>query len=454
MLGEAAAGRPSVAIVEGEAGIGKSRLLAEMGRRAGERGHWILLGGCLDMAGGGVPFLPLVEALRGLSRSTPPERLDALLGTTRPELARLLPELGPAEGSRQGAPAPAVTVGDAGAAARMFELVLSLLGRMGAEAPVLAVFEDVHWIDRASRDLVTFLCRNLTNERVLLVLSVRADALSSADPTLGWLVELERQASVNRIELERLDRAGVARQIEAILGSRPGPGLVDRITTRSDGNPFFVEELLAADATGRPAPRTLSAILGARLAGLSASAAEVVRVVAVAGRAADETLLRTVLGRPETEVRVALREAIDRQVLEMDRSGGTYRFRHALLAEVAQGGLLPGELRSLHERFAETLASRPDLADTSPAGAATDLAYHWDAAGRVDEAYLRAIDAAMAAESVAAHAQALRHYERALELFDQASPGVANDRLSCVARLTWLTWPRRYPVPSSSSVPP
>ncbi len=434
MLAEAAAGRPSVVIVEGEAGIGKSRLLAELGRQASERSHWVLVGGCLDMAGGGVPFLPLAEALRGLSRSTPPERLEAHLGPARFELAALLPELWPAEASPRSDPIPAAATTGAGPAARMFGVVLSLMGRLGAEAPVLAVFEDVHWIDRASRDLVTFLCRNLTHERVLLVLSVRTDDLTPADPTAAWLAELERQPRVHRIGLDRLDRAGVAHQIEAILGSRPSPGLVERIASRSDGNPFFVEELLAAENAGGAAPRTLEAILAARLAGLSPSSAEAVAALAVAGRPAEETLLRTVLDRPETEVRAALREAIDRQVLELDRSRGAYRFRHALLADVARTGLLPGERRSLHERYAETLASRPELADASPAGAAAELAHHWDAADRVDEAYRASLDAAAATESVAAHAQALRHYERALELFDRASPGVATDRLGLLRR--------------------
>ena len=271
MLLEAAAGHPGIAVVAGEAGIGKSRLLAELIERADERGGRSLVGGCLDMAGGGIPFLPLLEALRGLNRSLSAERSAQLLGPARRDLAGLLPEFGD-HGQPDVTGADATSSPGGGVAqAHLFEVVLGLLDRSSAETPVLMLFEDVHWIDRASRDLVTFLARNLSRERVLLVLTLRTDDVAVLDPTRAWLAELERGPRVRHFALERLDRAAVARQIEAIAGSRPSARDIDRVWSRSDGNPFFVEELLSAhgQASGDHAPPTLTAILAARLHGSS-----------------------------------------------------------------------------------------------------------------------------------------------------------------------------------------
>jgi len=431
MLLEAAAGQPGIAVVAGEAGIGKSRLLAELIERADERGGRSLVGGCLDMAGGGIPFLPLLEALRGLNRSLSAERSAQLLGPARRDLAGLLPEFGD-HGQPDVTGADAVSSPGGGVAqAHLFEVVLGLLDRSSAETPVLMLFEDVHWIDRASRDLVTFLARNLSRERVLLVLTLRTDDVAVLDPTRAWLAELERGPRVRHFALERLDRAAVARQIEAIAGSRPSARDVDRVWSRSDGNPFFVEELLSAhgQASGDHAPPTLTAILAARLHGSSPAAQEVIGALAVAGRPAGEALLAAVVERTERDLIGPLREGLDRQVLVMDRVERTYRFRHALLREVAEDELLPAELRTLHRRYAETLSERPYLADPSPAGAAAELAHHWDAADRPNEAYLASVSAAEAARSVAAHAQALRHYERAMALLPAISAGIVVDRV-------------------------
>ncbi|MBA2275222.1 MAG: AAA family ATPase, partial [Chloroflexi bacterium] len=436
MVAEAAEGRPAVVVVAGEAGIGKSRLLAELTGGVTERGGRALVGGCLDMAGGGIPFLPLLEALRGLNRSLAPDRAAELLGAARKDLAGLLPELAP--GSISDDPGTIATASSPSgiAQARLFEVVLGLLDRLGAEGPVLLVFEDVHWIDRASRDLVTFLARNLSRERVLLALTLRTDDVAVPEPLRAWLAELERGQRVRRISLEPLDRTAVAHQMTAIDGRRPSSGDVERIWARSDGNPFYVEELLASrdDGHHEQAPRTLSTMLAARLHSASPAAREVIVALAVAERPAGEALLAAVTGRADAELNSALRECLDRQILVMDRSQGMYRFRHALLREVAEAESLPGELRALHLRYAETLAGRPDLADPSPAGAAAELAHHWDAAGRRREAYLAAIDAAAAAEAVSAHAQALRQYERALALLPAKGDRTEIDQVDLLRR--------------------
>ncbi len=404
----AATGRPQLVVVAGDAGIGKSRLVAEAIARARSKGSLVLVGACLDIGEAGIPYLPIAAALRSLARGVDPATLDALLGPTRDELATIAPELAASSDGLGGVPA----VGSVGQA-RLFERVLELLGRLGADRPAVVVLEDVQWIDRASRDLVTFLARNLSTERVAAFLTVRTDDLPRDHPNLGWLAELVRAPGAARLALAPLDRAGVAGQVAAIEGVEAADELVDRIWRRSEGNPFFAEELLAADEGGPDG--TLLEILAARLQGLDATTRKVVVAVALAGRAVDERLIAAAVELPLDAVRSAVRRAIERHVLREEPSGAV-GLRHGLLRDVAAGQLLVGERRDVHERLARALMDQPQLRDSGPAAAAAELAHHWGAAGRIPEAYAAATEAARAAEAVYAHADAHREYGWAIEL--------------------------------------
>ena len=415
----ASSGSPRIVLVAGEAGIGKTRLLSELGTAVDEASGRVLIGGCLDLADGGLPLLPLAEALRGLARTTSWPELEEMLGPVRPQLARLVPAFGE-DGSATDEPL---------AAARMEEGVLAILGRLAADRPTLLVFEDVHWIDRATRDLVTFLARNLGAEPMLLVLTCRTEDIQVE--TDRWLSELARQPRVERLDLGRLGRDSVRAQLAAILGSDPDPQSVDRTWRRSDGNPYFVEEL--ATAGDDHPPPTLAASVTGRLALLAPPTREIVRIVAVGGRSIDEELLVAVADRPATDVRDALREAVERRVLLIG-DDGRIGFRHALVREVAEEELLPGERRELHERLASVLSERIELAEPSPAGAAAELAFHWEGAGRSSEALGAAIDAGAAAARVAAWADADRQYERALRLADATQLPDGIDRVELLRR--------------------
>jgi DNA-binding CsgD family transcriptional regulator/tetratricopeptide (TPR) repeat protein/CBS domain-containing protein len=414
-----ASGSPRVAVVAGEAGIGKSRVVSELAAEVERRDGRVMVGACLDLADGGLPLLPLAEALRGLARTTPWPDLEGILGPLRPQLAGLVPTLGE-DGSGTDEPL---------APARMSEGLLAILGRLAADRPTLLVFEDVHWIDRASRDLVTFLARNLATEPMLIVLTWRTD---DVDPdTERWLVELARQDRVERIDLSRFDRAAVRAQMVSLLGAEPDPPIVERVWRRSDGNPYFVEELAAAG--DEHAPPTLAASVTARLALLSPRTRDVVRIAAVGGRSIDEGLLVAVADSPVTDVREAIHEAVEHRVLVVG-DDGRIGFRHALVREVAAGELLGGERRDLHERLATVLSERSELAEPSPAGAAAELAYHWEGAGRSVEALEAAIEAGAAAARVAAWADADRQYERALRLADAAPLPDGIDRVELLRR--------------------
>lgn len=172
-----AAGIPRFVIVRGEAGIGKSRLVQEATEAARGQGAQVLVGECLDIGSGGLPYLPIASALRGLVRAVAPETLESLLGPARGDLAAIAPELAADGQATQIAdPAPGMLPSGLGQA-RLFERMLGLFGALSEAGPTVLVIEDVHWIDRATRDLVTFLSRNLTTERLAIILTCRVDDL-------------------------------------------------------------------------------------------------------------------------------------------------------------------------------------------------------------------------------------------------------------------------------------
>jgi ATP/maltotriose-dependent transcriptional regulator MalT len=399
----AASGEPRVVVLAGEAGIGKSRLADELASLVTAEGGRTIAGACLDLADGGLPLAPMAEAMRALARTDGPE-----------VLASLADDGGQVPGLMPGA---APTAADEPlAAARLYEGALGLLGRLGESRPTLLVFEDLHWVDRATRDLVTFLVRNLTTERILLVLTARSDDV--AVDTAGWLAEIGRHPRVERLGLARLDRRAVRAQLTELTGADPGRERLARIYARAEGNPFYVEELAAA-GSGK-LPDTLVELITARLSQLPPEAREVVRLVAVGGRSIDEGLVAAATDRPPDEVRAALREAVERRILVASATDTRIGFRHALVREVAAAELLTGEQADLHARLASVLAERPELSEPSPAGAAAELAYHWEAAGDDERALAAAIEAGAAAARVAAWADADRQYERALRLASRA----------------------------------
>ncbi len=338
------------------------------------------------------------------------------------------------------------TTDDRFAQVRLFELVLGVLDRLARQAPLVVIVEDLQWADPSTRDLLAFLVRNLRDEAVLLVASIRTDELEPRHEVMTFLAELERAERVDRIDLERLGRDDLERLLADELGRAPDRELADRIWQRSGGNPFYAEQLLAAAReTGDEAlPPRLRDVVLARLAAVSPDTQAVLRVAATAGPRIDDELLATVSERPLAAVRDALREAIDRRILVP--GGGTLdphvAFRHALLQEVIRGDLFPGERARLHGRFAEALEARiDDRAAGRPAGgplpSAEELAYHWTAAGVERRALPVTIEAGVAAERVYAWQDAHRLYRTALVLWDRVEdPGATTsvDRTDLLVR--------------------
>ena len=355
----------------------------------------------------------------------------------------------PGSSRRSARPVRDASTDGASQQARLFEAVLATLGRLAEIEPVVLVVEDLHWADPATRDLVAYLVRQIRTERIGLVMTFRADELHRRHPLLPWLAELERTGRVERLELPRLDLAMTRELVATIRGTAPTPDEVARIHERSDGNPFFVEELLMAgseDGSGR-LPPTLRGVLLARIASLPESAQAVVGVAAVAGRSVDHALLAAVDGRDETSLLDALRTAVASQVLVTgdDLAGGRdgYGFRHALLQEAAYEDLLPGERQRLHRAFAEALAARTPEEGAVEAGHWAELAHHWAAARDERRAFEAAVRAGTTAADAFAFVPARRHFEAALErwsVVDEPEALAGMDRFELLERAADAAW--------------
>ena len=432
----ARSGQPSVVLVAGEAGIGKSRLVAEAAGRARGSGVRVLEGGAIALGAESLPYGPIAEILRGLARAQPADDLAALPASSRAVLGRLAPELLPATGQRSGEPPP-----ESYAQGSLFEAFLVLLRQIANRVPLLVVIEDVHWADRSTLELLSFLVRNLREGTITLLVTYRSDELHRRHPLLPFLAELERSTRVERIQVARFDRTEVTAQIEGITGTRPEPDLVERVYGRSEGNPFYAEELLAARASNLYLPDTLREVLLARVASLSEPTQGLLRVASAAGSRISRTLLSGVARLNDDALDAALREAIDRQVL-LPLDGAVdeqYAFRHALVREAVYGDLLAGERTRLHAAFARAMVERPP--PETDASWTAELAYHFQAAHNLPSAFEAWISAGIEAEAIYAFDEARASFERALDLWDEVPDALARapfDQVDLLVRAAFL----------------
>ena len=401
LLGRAASGRGGALMVAGEAGIGKSRLVAELETRARRSDALVLAGECMELAEGELAFAPIVAAMRPVMDRR--YGVDGLEMPLRSALASLWPSLGEASGATR---------------EQLFEGIYRVLAGLAERQPVMMLVEDLHWVDRSSRDLLEFLVRNTRRDRLILVATYRPDELHRGHPLRQFLAELERSGRAERLQLQPLTRAELAQQLAAIMGSRPPTRTIDEIFERCEGNPFFAEELLAGtepDPTDA-LPESLRDALLLRVERLAPSTQDLLRAAAVVGRSVDHSLLAQVSGATDAELIAALREATEHHVLVLTGHQSAYTFRHALLREAIYDDTLPGERVRLHRAIGEALTASPELAT---AGAAAELAYHWHAAGELRAALGASVQAAAEATRMNAYAEGVGHIERALAIWDR-----------------------------------
>lgn len=418
LLGMSQRGEMRVALISGEAGIGKSRLLREFLEGLPEP-VLALQGSCLPLEEAALPYAPFVEMLRSLVRQPEAGWVTDALHDAGIELGVLIPDLQARPVEPMHAPKADIT-----AQARLFESVMGVFHRSASHAPLVLAIEDIHWSDASSRDLLAFLARNLRRSPVLLVLTMRTDDLPDEEPILSFVTELARLPWTAHLELSRFGRAVVRSLVASLTGTSPAPAVIDRVLERSDGNAFFVEQLVAANLTVGEVPSRLVDILQRRLQRLSERARQVLRVVAAAGRNIDEALIADASGMDPTLVESALRELVRAKVLVPSRSADTepgYVFHHALLREVVETELMPAERRRLHRAFAGALDGRVSDGGVGSSPHPSELAFHWQAAGEWDRALTAHLDAARSAETVFAWTSAVRHYREALSILGRTS---------------------------------
>jgi DNA-binding CsgD family transcriptional regulator len=406
-------GRAVAALVSGDAGIGKSRLVSEVAAIAARRGFTVLCGQSAEI-GDSVPYLPFADALRGILLA--PDKAALLAGAVhaRPVLARLLPD---GSGSSQ---AEADWAGLA--RQQMFGAMLALLAELAAHDPVLLILEDLHWSDASTRDLLTFLSRMLHGERVAIVATYRADDLHRRHPLRAVVADLQRLPSVTSVELRPLPPAVVVQIISTVPnGPRTlSAAIINRIVERAEGNAYYAEELRAAASAAGPLPSGLAALLLSRVERVSAPAQQVLRAAAVAGRRAGDDLVRSVArdewGLIDQEYDHAVWELVAHQLLVTDDVGnGGYSFRHALLREAVYADLMPGERTRLHGRIATLLAARSQ----DVPGTVAELAHHALASHDIPGALEASVMAGEEAHRLGAPAEAHRHYDQALALWER-----------------------------------
>ncbi len=411
-LAEADGGAPQAVLLGGEAGVGKTRLTEEFLAAARAAGAVTAVGGCVEIGADGLPFAPISTALRDLHRALGAELAAAAAGREA-ELARLLPELGAGAAGRR-------DPHDEDGRVRLFELTAHLLERLGTDRTLVVVLEDLHWADRSTRELLAYLFRSLQRARVVIVATYRTDDIHRRHPLRPFLAETDRLRTVERVELARFSRDEVRRQLASILAVPPDPAVVDDVFGRSDGNPFFVEEL-ACSIRGDCAAgisESLRDLLLVRVEALPEDAQLVAKFAAEGGNSVEYRLLEAITGLDEDVLLGALRSAVGANILRPTDGGDGFRFRHSLVREAVGDDLLPGERSRINRRYAEAVEADPTLVRADERAAR--LASYWYAARDPAKALPAVLRAACQARDRHAYAEQYRLLERALELWEAA----------------------------------
>lgn len=409
-LDDVSRGEPRIAIVAGEAGVGKTRLLDEFEKRCRDESTLVVRGACVAVGAGELPYGPWIEAVHALETEIGRNRFIEMADGEADSLSTMFSVLPGREPHHHGGRI---------ARAHMFRSFLELLCRIADRRNVVLLLEDLHWADVSSLDLLVFLTRNLRHQRVLLVATMRTDEFDKEQYHRSVFAELVRSPGACFLELQRLSLNEIAVLLRASTEAELTDAVVQRVHERSGGNAFLAQELMAAEQRNPHGtlPDHLRDLLMMRVEALSDEGRQVVALVATAGRPTTTELLELASGLDEQSLWRGLRDATVRQVL-VRRDLETYIFRHSLTAEALYDDLLPGERAGLHRAVATALArlSRTDEWAVHHA----QLAHHWFCGRVYDQALQATLNAARAAGRVYAFCEARRQYERALDLWTLA----------------------------------
>ncbi|MDN4472704.1 helix-turn-helix transcriptional regulator [Demequina zhanjiangensis] len=419
-------GEPRALLLRGEAGIGKTRLIRELvdaaRSREGEPPPVVALSQCVDLGPIGVPFAPVRRLLQDIHRIVGPEEFAEAVGSTGvlDTLSTLVPELasdGAGSESRQDR-----------YVAESIERVLEQLSR---RRRLVLVIEDLHWVDASTLALLRTLSMTLRAEHLLLVMTYRTEDVTTGHRLREAVAEFERSRRIEIVAVGRLDRTEVNSLAMEILGRDPSVGELETLMARSDGVPFFVEELLGIPES--ELPPTLRDVVLARYERLPPVAQRVAGAVAVGGSEVEHDLLAAVWPASDEELDAGIRQAVATNLLVTTADG--YQFRHALFREAVYDVLLPRERMDLHRAYAAELRRRVEHGDDT---CAAPEAEHWLAAKEAGAAFDASVIALRHASDRLAPGTAARIGERLLELWPavpDASARAGTDRLALSARI-------------------
>jgi DNA-binding CsgD family transcriptional regulator len=428
ILARAREGSGGVALIVGEAGVGKSRLLRAMTEEARSSGFFVLHGACFE-AERSIPYAPLLDMVRLFSGSASPAVVAHVLAPAASELVTLFPELGPL--LPDAVPNPAID--PESSKRRLYHALAQVITLLARTQPVLVTFEDVHWSDDATLELIFHLARSHSAQPVVIALTYRGE---EAGPRLSRLIaDLERARVVSEVPVERLGRGDVGAMLQAIFGPRESLGseFLQLLHGLTEGNPFFVEETLKSLIVGgdlaqvgggwraRPlervrVPKTAVEAVRRRLASLTIPARDVASTAAVAGRRFDFGLLQSLTNHDEKELLALVKELIAAQLV-VEESAERFAFRHALTREAIYAELLARERVALHREVAAALERHHGQ---SVDGVVEALAYHAWEAGDWERAATYAARAAGHAVALSAPREAVGHLDRAFAAFERA----------------------------------
>jgi tetratricopeptide (TPR) repeat protein len=424
-------GQSQLALVSGEPGIGKTRLAGEIMVYAQLTGALVMRGGCYEFEAT-TPYLPFVEALRAWVHGRGAEALREDLGPLASELARLAPEieskLGPLEAN------PPLSANEA--RLRLFDHIARFLRLRAAEEGVLLFIDDLHWADHGTLTLLHYLLRHLKSDRVLFLGAYREMELDRTHPLASALVEWNRERLATRIPLGRLSTEDTAVLLATLFEQESvSSDFVDAMYHETEGNPFFLEEVVKAlidqgqiyrgdgewqrlEVTELTIPQSVKEAIGRRLNRLSASCTEVLHTAAALGKTFAFPELAAIVaasdageGGGEEKLLDALDEADGAQLIRAGR-GESFTFTHDKIREVLYEELNPIRRRRLHLRIGETFES---LYASVREVHVEDLAFHFTQAGDLERGLTYSQQAAEAAERLYAHDEALELYEHARE---------------------------------------
>src|SRR2546422_7226524 len=434
-LEDAGAGRGRFFLVVGEAGIGKTRLVEELAREAAARGHLVLWGRCWESEGA-PPYWPWIQVIRAYLRTArrgAPPRVRG--GAAAAYLAQLVRELGGAQ-----SPGPSVPPQSEHARFYLFDAVATFLQSRRDHTPLVLIFDDLQWADTPSLLLLQFLVHELRDTAILVVATYREMEARQNPHVADILGALARDG--RHLPLRGFGEEEVALFIEGKTGRSASAALVRAVHHETEGNPFFVDEivhLLVSEGTLEPrdtsipprlpVPEGVREAIRRRLAPLPAPCRDALTLASVVGREFGLGALQAACGLGADALLEVLRPALGREVLVRDpRTAGRYRFAHALIRETIYEELDAAERARLHGRIGEVLEA---LHQMDPTPHLATLAHHFleaVPAGGAEKAIAYSTRAARYAEASLAYEDAAVLFERALEGLPGAHPTDARGR--------------------------